>query len=54
MKSTYPKDQAAITNLATSDPPKEHKTKPKNQLESKNWLPISNQKWSAHQTLVPN
>jgi len=28
--------------------------KPNTKLEPKNWLPISNQKWSVHQTLGPN
>jgi len=45
------------TTSTTSRPPihrNSTKTKPKNQLEPKSWLPISNQKWSAHQTLEPN
>jgi len=33
---------------------KRNHKKPKTKHEPKNWLPISNQKWSAHQTLGPN
>jgi len=35
-------------------PTERNHKKPKTNLQPKNWLPILNQKWSAHQTIRPN